>query len=127
MGTLRRPSATRGLLIICCIEAASLGYSGVRNKGVAGEVVVAGRGGRLTEGPSFGVASWRLYHGGRGQVPPVRGSVLAAIGWFDSGSEAPVGILEGDGVSFRREILKDDLRSRAWIVTTVFILVFLRR
>lgn len=102
MGTLRRPAATRGLLIICCIEAASLGYSGVRNKGVAGEVGVAGSGGRAIDGPSFGVAGWKLYHGGRGQVVPVRGWVWAGTGWVDSGSEALAGILEGVVVAIGR-------------------------
>lgn len=78
---MRRAAATRGLLIICCIEEASLGYSGVRNKGVSGEVGVAGSGGRLTEVPSFGVAGWKLYHGGRDQVvAPVRGWVWAGAG-----------------------------------------------
>lgn len=121
MGTLRRPAATRGLLIICCIEAASLGYSGVRNKGVAGEVGIAGSGGRLIEWLSFVVAGWKPYHGGRGQVVPFRGWIWVGTGWFDSGFEALAGISEGIDVAIGREILKDDLKRRAWVMIPVFI------
>lgn len=73
MGTLSRLAATSGLLNICCIEAASLAYNGVRNRGIAEEVGVAASGGRATERPSFEVDDWKLYHGGRGQVVLVRG------------------------------------------------------
>lgn len=52
---------------------------------------------------------------------PFRGWVWVGRGWFDSGFEALAGISEGIDVTIRREIPKDDLKCRAWVVISVFI------